>query len=114
MDINQTVLNVIKKQKNEKKCCDLNNIIIECGNYDLEESQIRSSIDKLLEENILGSRQYKGKMVYRILDSTSEGYTTETDDFIDFKKFVTEQLSNINGKIETLNETTVQRTTMIY
>ena len=107
------IVESIKQRKAKNKSCDLTSITEDVVTNDLDESTVKTSLDDLVEKQILGTRTYNNKTVYRILNniesppvSPKSNQTPKSpimeDDFTDFKRFATDCLSQLNSEVESL------------
>ena len=110
LDLDRQVLSVVAKRKYENKSRDHNSIVENCLNDEHTETDITSSIERLLIKGKLGSRQYNGRIVYRVLNEDLESsashnsteYESDNDEFVEFKTFVLDSIKEIHKELHIL------------
>ena len=105
----------INLRKKAKKSCSVDNVIKAMEELDLTSYDIEELLQELLRKKILTNCIHKGKTILKVNASKiAESSTVQDipkvspdeefeDDFIDFKKFVTNSLTKLSEKIESLS-----------
>ena len=113
--IKKKIVSTINLRKKAKKSCSVDNVIKAMEELDLTSYDIEELLQELLREEILTNCIHKGKTILKVNASkNAESSTVQDiskvspdeefeDDFIDFKKFVTNSLTKLSEKIESLS-----------
>ena len=110
----ENVLSLIKERKSKKQACDVDTLKNESfKRFHLDEVSFTSCMSKLKEMNHIKEIKRKGKVTFSLLtvdappfEPSGEVEQTQTftesdhDDYVDFKKYVTESIGILDRKID--------------
>ena len=100
---NENILQIIKERKQKKQGCDRDTIKNECfKRFGIDTNSFSTSISQLLFNDCISENVRSGKKIYSVNTNVCyENEDSHIDDFIEFKKFISDTVAKLNQKIET-------------
>ena len=108
------IIETVHSRKAAKKSCSIESIIKAMSDFHVSQEEVERPLQELLNENVLTDSVYNGKKVLKINPSKVSNFDKVNEncleqDYIDFKKFVTDSLAEINDKISYVRNDTVHK-----
>ena len=108
------IIETVHSRKAAKKSCSIESIIKAMTDFHVSQEEVERPLQELLNENVLTDSVYNGKKVLKINPSKVSNFDKSNEncleqDYLDFKKFVTDSLAEINDKISYVKNDTVHK-----